>query len=72
MMRRLDEFMFVFMMFLFATGWASGWPVWHVVALVACVIFVLVRSFWPKIKEYLDAKNGTSKQAETDESEKTE
>ena len=59
MMKRLDEFMFLFMMFLFATGWATNWPTWHVVILVLCILFVLVRSFGPKVKEYLNSRNAS-------------
>lgn len=67
MMRRLDEFMFIFMMFLFATGWATGWPFWNVVVLIACVIFVLVRSFGPKIKELLGKTDAEEKSEENAE-----
>lgn len=66
-MKRLDEFMFLFMMFLFATGWGTGWPFWNVVALIACVAFVLVRSFGPKIKELLGKTNAEKTSEENTE-----
>ena len=53
MQKRIDEFLFLFMMFLFATGWATGWSVWHVIVLSLCVIYVLIRSFWPRIQKML-------------------
>ena len=67
MMKRLDEFMFLFMMFLFATGWATGWPIWHVVVLVLCIAFVLARSFWPTIKKVIEKKNSVAQPTEEEE-----
>ena len=63
-MKRLDEFMFMLMVFLFAMGWNADWPVSYIIALVLCVVFVLVRLAWPKIRKYLDRKNGKNDSGE--------
>ena len=66
-MKKLDEFLFIFLMLLFVSGSAGGWPLWHKLAMGACILFVLARNAWPPIKRYLDEKKNRDQQDQRDQ-----